>query len=177
MDGNAQDILIAKRQIVADLKLMLEMRFKWSDAIEHKAIELFKFSSAIVAIIAGLGLTVSEIRDEPSLVIGFILLFIVYLIHITCLYRVMRPGVYSTVPGIPHLATTYDDFYASYIGKGEDGYLVQMISDLGGTDDAPGAIEKNEKRNAEKAKFLNYMGLTFVVMNLDLLIMATIVFI
>jgi len=60
----------------------------------------------------------------------------------------------------------------SYIDGGEEGYLDQMISDLAGVDDTPGAIEDAENNNVEKAVSLQRLGLTFVVMIGILLMMA-----
>jgi len=109
------DTLDAKRQLVADLKIILDAKFEARDSLEGRAIELFKFSSVILGIVAGLGISISEIHGNMALVFGFVLLIVVYFLHVFFLIRVFNPSLYSIVPGIPRLATTYDDFRESYI--------------------------------------------------------------
>ena len=172
IDMDLANNLTAKRQLVADLKAMLALRLEFGDAIERKAIEIFKFSSTLLGLTAGIGIVRQNIQGHWPLGLGFICLLIVYGYHAFCMYQVLRPGVYSIAPGIPSNSRTYNEFYESYIGNGEDGYLVQMISDLAGTDNIPGAIEDGETINVIKAERLQRLGKSFVAIIIILLLMC-----
>ncbi|HLZ81554.1 MAG TPA: hypothetical protein VKP04_07980 [Ktedonobacteraceae bacterium] len=172
IEVDSASILTAKRQLVADLKGMLALRLEFGEAIERKAIEVFKFSSALLGVAAGLGIVRQNIRGNLPVGLGYICLVIAYGYHALCMYRVLRPSVYSIAPGIPSNSRSYDDFYQSYIASGEEGYLTQLISDLAGTDTASGAIEDGETINAQKAEYLQQLGKSFVAIIIILLLMG-----
>jgi hypothetical protein len=176
-DLTTTNITEAKRQFVADLKVMLDLKLKSADKIEAKAVELFKFSSTTLGIVAGLKITLPKIQDDILLTIGFVVLIVVYCVHVYFMYHVFRPTVYFIVPGIPRLANsyTYNEFRQDYIDSGEDGYLEQQITDLAGTDEISGVIEDAEIANQTKVKFFEGLSLTFVIMIWILLIMSVLV--
>jgi hypothetical protein len=165
-DTDRTNILDAKRLLVADLKAMLTIKLVISDNLEHSALELFRFSSVALGIIAGLGITQTAIHGNGFLVIGYIALLITYGIHVFCLKHTLQPSIYVIVPGIPNKkkGISFERFSNAYLQNGEEGYLTQLISDLAGTDEEAGAISICETRNNEKARWLERLGLSFVIM-------------
>src|SRR5260221_1316283 len=109
IDIDLVDQLAAKRQLVSDLKGMLTLRLEFGDALEHKAIEVFKYSSALLAIIAGIGISRQNIQGHIFLGVGYFCLLIVYGYHAFCMYKVLRPSVYNIAPGIPSNSLPYDE--------------------------------------------------------------------
>jgi hypothetical protein len=171
---DANDILIAKRTLANDLRAALQTRLEFSDAIEKKAIELFKFSSAILGIASGLGISLTNLPNRSYLLWGFVILAIIYILQIVSLWLVLRPSTYTIPPGLPRVTDTYDSFIEDYIGDGEQGYLDQIIIDLAGIDDISGAIEDAEDTNRKKINGLIWMGLAFASTILGLLVMSAV---
>ena len=91
----SDDTLTAKRQLVVDLKAMLAHKLENGEALESKAIELFKFSSATLGLAAGLGINRTSIHGDNLVSIGYGLLLVTYICHALFLYRVLKPSVYS----------------------------------------------------------------------------------
>jgi len=170
--SDANRLLIAKRELVLDLKYALRAKFDAGDMLDKRAIELFKFSSAVLGIVGGLGVVLKAIPDDEWLAIGFAILLILYIAHTIFLWLVIKPSEYALPPGLPQVTDTLASFEDDYINGGIEGYLEQMIMDLAGDDEITGAVLDAERVNEKKASGLNGLGLTFVGMVVLLLAMA-----
>ena len=170
------DLLAAKRHLAADLKAELTSHFTSGEKIEAKATDLFKLASGILGFVTALKIAVVDIRADPVTTVSIAALLLIYAFHVYYIYQVLRPRLYTSVPGIPRLADiTEDEFREVYIEQGESEYLEYIIVGLAGTDEEPGAIEDAEMINDQKAKGFERLGLTFVLMIFIQLIAATLI--
>lgn len=168
MNNTVQNIdssLAAKRHLAQDLKAALALKFDATRMIEGRAVEVFKFSSAIIGVVVGLRISLAGLQTNSFLTVGLLVLLFIYLAHIAFMCLVFAPREYSNFPGFPQKGVLdYAGFHAAYLAGDEAHYLDQVIVDLAGNGEEPGVLEDAEKQNQKKARFFRYLSASFFVM-------------
>jgi hypothetical protein len=155
-----------KRELVAQLQRINQHHYEAADALDKKAMELLRYSSAFLAIVITISVSIAQTKnngDDVStyFIIGFLILLILYVAHVFYVLFVVTPMEFAHVPGVPTADNEvyYETMMLKYIRpETDDAYLDKLIVDYVGVQETvdgegpfDGAIQINQKQIRRKA--------------------------
>lgn len=155
-----------KRELIAQLERINQHHYEAADALDKKAMELLRYSSAFLAIVITISVTIAQTRDNEGdvstyFIIGFLILLILYVVHVFYVLVVVTPIEFAHVPGVPTADNEvyYETMMLKYIRpESDDAYLDKLIVDYVGVQETvegegpfDGAIQFNQQQIRRKA--------------------------
>lgn len=136
-----------KKELVELLKKQLDFHESASDALDSKAMELLKFTSALLGLFSVFQTSLARGRSDVVLVLlGF------YVLQAVLVMLAVRPRQWRAIPGSPQGEISYEVLMQDYVSLDDSRYFDQLIADYAGAGGKIGAIQLAQRHNQAKGR-------------------------
>ncbi|MBN1453570.1 MAG: hypothetical protein JW963_21320 [Anaerolineales bacterium] len=171
------DDIARRRNLIDRLRESHAVALHNGEWLEQKGWHLLTYASSLTAVVGVLQIILVQATGvSRAFYGGLIVLLLLYLVLTASVSRVIWPGWYSYPIALPlsNSDRDLDDWEALYLQSDEVVYLTHFIGSLVGTGRETGVIQKANRINSQKARYLQIAAFTLGLIVVDLVAMAVI---